>query len=218
MRFRKVMFECRLDMLRAVNENKCTEEGPMTWIIIAIILAVLFLLMFFRRQALVSRKVEGSIGPPETEDETSIIARCQSVLRAEPSNLGALIELGLAYHASGEHEKAKETYEKVLSLEPDNTEALAGLGLVLRSLGVLDEARKCFHKALDINPNNAMAHYGLGLVQYEADEFDEALGSIKKALKIDRNVVPEDEAHQILESLEYIEDTKKKTEKLQDQN
>jgi tetratricopeptide (TPR) repeat protein len=190
----------------------------MTWIIIAIVLALLFLMMFFRRQALVSRRVEGSHAPEGPEDDASIIARCSRILAAEPNNLGALVELGRAYHASGKQDKAMETFETVLALEPDHSEGLTGMGLVFRSLGRGEEARAQFTKALVTNRNNAMAHYGLGLIQYEADEYDDALESIKAALKIDRNVVPEDEAHEILESLEYIEDTKREKEQTQERD
>jgi tetratricopeptide (TPR) repeat protein len=183
----------------------------MVWIIVVFVLAVLLLLMLLRRQKLTSTRFESDLENAK-EDEASIISRCLRVLESEPKNMGALIELGRAYHASGKSDLALQTFQKSLNIEEDSSEAHAGLGLVLRTQNRGDEARKSFERALSLNPNNAMAHYGLGLIQYERNEYDQALGSIRTALKIDRNVVPEREAHQILESLEYIESHKEKKE------
>lgn len=57
----------------------------------------------------------------------------KELLEADPKNLGALNRLGFAYLQSGNHKKAKETYNQVLSIDKTNTVAKKYLKLVERA-------------------------------------------------------------------------------------
>ena len=65
--------------------------------------------------------------------------------------------LGSAYAAAANVEKALEHYQSALQLKPDYAEAHTNLGLVLCGIGQVDRGREELGIALQIEPDNKKA-------------------------------------------------------------
>ena len=59
------------------------------------------------------------------------VMRYQRVLDHNPGNIAVLNNLGIAYEALGEFEKARKTYEKALSIDPKNKKIKKNLDALL---------------------------------------------------------------------------------------
>ena len=114
-------------------------------------------------------------GPPA--DVQKQIGHLQSVLKDDPKNLKALIQLGNAYFDSGQFDRAIETYSKALGVDPNNADVRTDLGIMYRRKGEFDRAIAEFKKAAEIDPRHANSRYNLGIVLLHDK------GDIKGAIK-----------------------------------
>jgi len=75
--------------------------------------------------------------------------------------------LGQAYFALKEFDKAREYYLEALKLSPAYSLAYHGLGLAWKATGHMEEAAEALKKAIENAPKFAQAHYDLGEVLLE---------------------------------------------------
>jgi tetratricopeptide (TPR) repeat protein len=92
---------------------------------------------------------------------------------------------GFNQMAAGEHEAARETFERLIGDYPTFEWPYGNLGSLLLYLGEPERARKVLEKALEINPFylNAMLH--LARVHAVMENHDEALKLLDSAASID---------------------------------
>lgn len=76
----------------------------------------------------------------------------------------AYFNLGQAYFALKDYEKARHYYEEAVKLSPSYSLAYHGLGLAWKASGNLKEAAEALKKALEHAPKFAQAHFDLGEV------------------------------------------------------
>jgi Flp pilus assembly protein TadD len=76
--------------------------------------------------------------------------------RAEPGKASILEALGRAYYNSGQHDRAKETFETLLELDPSAHYAHFALGQSLKQLGRSKEARTHLRLAVALSPNSTL--------------------------------------------------------------
>lgn len=86
------------------------------------------------------------------------------VLRVEPTNLAALVELGTLALASGHRSAAASSWGMAAVHHPDDPVAHVSLGNLLSEDGDLAGARWCFEAALAADPGCPAAHQGLARV------------------------------------------------------
>ena len=86
------------------------------------------------------------------------------VLRCDPDNIAALVELAVLAEASGHLSAAQSAYLRATGVDPGNAAAQAGLGNLLYGENKLDAARQCHMAALAANPGFAPALQGLARV------------------------------------------------------
>lgn len=67
------------------------------------------------------------------------------------------VALALAYHLTGDNQKAENIYREAISLSPKNWKAYFGYAYFLTRLGRQDEAIENFEMVLDITPDNTLA-------------------------------------------------------------
>ena len=103
------------------------------------------------------------------------------VLSKRPNSSVALSNLGSAYLASGDDEKAVYFLKRAVSLEEDD-EAYTNLGTIFYRAGEFKKADEYLQKALTINPEYAPALNTLGLVLEKQDDYIEAERSYIAAL------------------------------------
>ena len=108
-------------------------------------------------------------------------------LRANPSNIDALLRKGIALYELKRFSEAMTCFDKVVKYDPHNINGWSYMGLVFNATGKYYEGLKCFNKCLYINPNDvfAMSYKGVSL---ESDgKSEEALQSCLKAVSIKPN-------------------------------
>ena len=99
----------------------------------------------------------------------------------------ALNNLGSIFKELGEHQKAKEYFEKAITIDPNFVSAHSNLGILFKKLGEYQKAKECYEKAIKINPNYAKAHNNLGIIFQSLGEPHKASEYYKKAIIIDPN-------------------------------
>ena len=88
----------------------------------------------------------------------------QSILKGDPKNLNALIQLGNLYFDAEQFNPAIETYSKALQIEPKNADVRTDLGIMYRKKGDYDRAIAEFKKAAEVDPKHVNSRYNLGIV------------------------------------------------------
>lgn len=88
----------------------------------------------------------------------------QSVLKDDPKNLKALIQLGDAYFDADRFDQAIEAYSKALELDPKNPDVRTDMGIMYRKKGNPVRAVAEFKKAAEDNPRHVNSRYNLGIV------------------------------------------------------
>jgi len=95
--------------------------------------------------------------------------------------------LGRAYEADGQIEKAKSAYKKVLSINPDFTLARMKLErLGKKKVAISSEKKIPFSEIIFNSPDNSEAHYQVGLMYAQRGEIDKAIKEFEKAVSLDQ--------------------------------
>lgn len=99
----------------------------------------------------------------------------------------AYFNLGRAYFALKEYEKARGAYGEAVKLSPSYSLAYHGLGLAWKASGNLQEAAEALKKALEHAPKFAQAHFDLGEVLLALNQISLARLAFQEVL----HLVPE---------------------------
>ena len=113
----------------------------------------------------------------------------EMMLRRNPRDARAMMEIGSALVMSGKHAPARERLGQALAINPQLDEAHYFLGLSLRSTKQLPEARQEFEETLRLNSKHARARGNLGLVLAEQGDLPAAAYQFEQALQMN----PKDE-------------------------
>ncbi len=100
----------------------------------------------------------------DTKAQDANIANLQQRLQQDPSDLGAMIELGNDYYDAGRYSEAIPWYEKALQSAPTNTDVRTDLGTSYFYSGNLDKAKEQWFKVLERDPNKVQTHYNLAVL------------------------------------------------------
>lgn len=104
-------------------------------------------------------------GPPAlSESVQNQIRSLQAILKQDPKNLKALIEIGNLNFDSNQIDEAVKYYSQALEIDPQNTDVRTDLGIMYRRRGEIDKAIGEFKKAAQIDPRHANSRYNLGVV------------------------------------------------------
>lgn len=101
---------------------------------------------------------------PPIPDLSKQINALREILKEDPKNLKALIELGNAYFDTDQVEKAIEAYTKALEIDPNNSNVRTDLGIMFRKKGDFDRAISEFKIAAQADPGHINSRYNLGVV------------------------------------------------------
>lgn len=98
----------------------------------------------------------------EQADREFTIADSLDALRADPSNIKAVLAMAKAMMAKGMHSHARANLTPFLRTNPNNAELLKLLGLVHKALNNDNKAREFLQKALELDPRNADIYLRMG--------------------------------------------------------
>ena len=129
---------------------------------LVIICSVFLFLLVSCRQKEESRGQAPS--PAEVQGVQAQILQLQEMVRQNPKNLSAWIQLGDISMDSSRFYEAIDAYQKALALDEKNVNVRVDLGTCYRSVGRPDKAAEEYRKAIAINPDHINAHRNLGIV------------------------------------------------------
>lgn len=105
------------------------------------------------------------------------VAELHVVADSVPDLAAPQIDLGIAYHLSGDLEAAELHLHKALALNPEHPVAHNELGIIYRKTGRFAEAKKSYQAALEIYPGYHYARRNLAIL------CDLYLGDLRCALE-----------------------------------
>ncbi len=111
----------------------------------------------------------------------------QNLLKKDPYNSAANVELGEEQVLLHNYKLAKKYYKQSLVKDPENIEGLFGYGQMSYYEDKLDDAKVAFEHILKIDANNSSALAYLGKLAAEKENYLQAAKYIKKAIKNDPN-------------------------------
>ena len=103
------------------------------------------------------------------------------VLAANPANLDAKINLGMAYMSTDNPVKGVTLLREVLAADPKNEKVLYDLGILAMQSNQLDKAAERFGQLVQVNPNNVEGQFYLGIALARTNRPAEARQALLKA-------------------------------------
>ncbi len=121
-------------------------------------------------------------------EEASQIQTLKEMVKRDPKNLAAWVELGNLYFDSHQPKEAIEAYSQYLTVKPDNPDVRTDMGIMYRKLGQFDRAIEEFRKAAQSDPRHANSRYNIGIVLlHDKEDMKGAIHAWEEYLKVDPN-------------------------------
>ena len=92
------------------------------------------------------------------------IAQLEEILKKDPNNYQALVQLGNDYFDIGEAQKSVDTYLRALAVKDGDPNVLTDLGVMYRQLRDFPKAIAAFRKAAAASPTHPQSRMNLGVV------------------------------------------------------
>jgi cytochrome c-type biogenesis protein CcmH/NrfG len=128
--------------------------------------------------------------PParDSMEFASQIQTLKEIVKKDPKNLPAWVELGNLYFDSHRPEEAIEAYRQYLAIKPDNPDVRTDMGIMYRKLGQFDKALEEFRKAAQSDPKHVNSLYNIGIVLlHDKQDIKGAIQTWEEYLKVDPN-------------------------------
>ena len=123
--------------------------------------------------------------PAEVASKTDAL---KEIVKKDPKNLSAWVELGNLYFDSNQPQEAIKAYTEYLKIKPDSADVRTDLGIMYRNAGEIDKAIDEFKKAAQIDPKHINSRYNLGLVLlHDKRDIKAAVKVWEDYLKVDPN-------------------------------
>lgn len=104
----------------------------------------------------------GTRQPPPLDEGK--VQSLQTIIKSDPKNAGAHVQLGNAYFDAERYADAIKWYEAGLKLDPKNPDASTDLGVSYYYSGRTDDALKQFDYSLTLDPKHAKTLFNQGIV------------------------------------------------------
>jgi cytochrome c-type biogenesis protein CcmH/NrfG len=122
----------------------------------------------------------------DTIEAASQIQTLKEIVKKDPKNLAAWVELGNLYFDTDQPKEAIEAYKQYLAIKPDNPDVRTDMGIMYRKLGEFDRAIEEFRKAAQSDPKHVNSRYNLGLVLlHDKQDMKAAIKAWEDYLKVD---------------------------------
>jgi cytochrome c-type biogenesis protein CcmH/NrfG len=128
--------------------------------------------------------------PPARDsiEVASQIKTLKEIVKKDPKNLPAWVELGNLHFDSDQPKEAIEAYSHYLAVKPDNPDVRTDMGIMYRKLGQFDRALEEFRKAAQSDPKHVNSRYNIGLVLlHDKQDIKGAIKAWEEYLRVDPN-------------------------------
>ena len=128
--------------------------------------------------------------PPARDsiEAASQIQTLKEIVKKDPKNLPAWVELGNLYFDTDQPKEAIEAYSRYLTAKPDNADVRTDMGIMYRKLGQFDKALEEFRRAAQSDPKHVNSRYNIGLVLlHDKGDMKGAVRAWEDYLKVDPN-------------------------------
>jgi tetratricopeptide (TPR) repeat protein len=123
---------------------------------------------------------------PSPREVAAKIQTLKDIVKKDPKNLPAWVELGNLYFDSNQPKEAIEAYEQYLAVKPDNADVRTDMGIMYRNLGDFDRALEEFRKAAQSDPKHVNSRYNIGVVLlHDKQDIKGAIKAWEEYLKVD---------------------------------
>jgi cytochrome c-type biogenesis protein CcmH/NrfG len=128
---------------------------------------------------------------PPARDPMELASQIQTlkeIVKKDPKNLPAWVELGNLYFDTDQPKEAIEAYSQYLAIKPNNADVRTDMGIMFRKLGQFDRAIEEFRKAAQSDPKHINSRYNIGLVLlHDKQDIKGAVKAWEDYLKVDPN-------------------------------
>jgi len=139
---------------------------------------------------------------PDAQKQISVL---QSLLKEDPKNQKALIELGNLYFDADQFDPAIQAYSKALEIDPKNADVRTDMGIMFRRKGDFDRAIAEFKKAAESDSNHTNSRYNLGVVLlHDKGDIKGAINAWEEYLKVEPNGPRSENIHNQLEKMKSM--------------
>jgi tetratricopeptide (TPR) repeat protein len=145
---------------------------------------------------------------PKGPDPIEVASKIQSlkdIVKKDPKNLSAWVELGNLYFDSGQPKEAIEAYRQYLAIKPDNSDVRTDMGIMYRALGEFDRAIEEFKKAAQSDPKHVNSRYNIGIVLlHDKGDIKGAIKAWEDYLRVDSKSERADRVRAQMENLKKM--------------
>ena len=128
----------------------------------------------------------GASPGPSAAEMTGKIQALKDIVKKDPKNLAAWVELGNLYFDSDQPRESIEAYSKYLAAKPDNADVRTDMAIMYRKLGDSDRALKEFRSAAEADPKHVNSRYNIGIVLlHDKQDIKGAIKAWEEYLKVD---------------------------------
>ena len=92
------------------------------------------------------------------------IAQLEDIVKKDPRNYQALVQIGNDYFDLGEAQKSVDAYSKALAIKGDDPNVLTDMGVMYRQLKNFPAALAAFRKAAAASPTHPQSRMNIGVV------------------------------------------------------
>jgi len=117
------------------------------------------------------------------------IQELEERLRANPEDLEALVQSGIAEKTAGRLERAHSLFQKAIELDPDSSVLQFLLAETLYNRGLHEEAMRSVRRSIEMNPENPDALYLIGFILGDLGRGEEAAEANRRAVMLNPTLV-----------------------------
>ncbi|HEY3133781.1 MAG TPA: tetratricopeptide repeat protein [Gemmatimonadaceae bacterium] len=110
-------------------------------------------------------------------------------LRANPDDLEALVQSGIAEKTAGRLERAHSLFQRAIDKDPDSSVLHFLLAEALYNRGLHEEAMRSVKRSIELNPENPDALYLIGFILGDLGRSEEAAEANRRAVMLNPTLV-----------------------------
>ena len=110
------------------------------------------------------RSYDNALVLMQSGDHQAAIPVLKAFIADRPELAGPQLNLGIAYHMTGQDDAAADAFNQALKLNPSNPAVWHQLAILYRSQGDFSAALDAYQKALELDQDYALAHRNIGIL------------------------------------------------------